>query len=87
VATGAAVTDWWPSHLADPVSVPAGCVFNDVSRLLTCGAAPLVPGASMSFTVVAPVLTSGTNTARVAGWQADPHPADNTARATVTLGP
>jgi uncharacterized repeat protein (TIGR01451 family) len=87
VATGAVVTDWWPAHLADPVSVSTGCVFDDANDLLSCSAAPLVSGASTSFTVVAPVLSAGTNTATVAGWQADPDRADNTDSATVTLGP
>jgi Domain of unknown function DUF11 len=86
VATGAVVRDFFRAHLADPVSVPIGCVFDD-ARLLTCSAGPLVPGASTSFTVVAPVLSSGTNTATVAGFQADPDPSDNTDQATVTLGP
>jgi uncharacterized repeat protein (TIGR01451 family) len=87
VATGAVVTDWWPEHLADPVSVSTGCVFDDVNDLLSCSAAPLASGASTSFTVIAPVLSSGTNTARVAGFQADPDPANNTDQATATLGP
>jgi uncharacterized repeat protein (TIGR01451 family) len=88
LATGAQVTDLWPAHLANPVSLPAGCVFSDASRLLTCSVAPLAPGASTSFTVVAPVLSSGINTARVGqGFQADPDPSDNTSSVTVTLGP
>jgi hypothetical protein len=87
LATGALVTDWWPPHLADPVSLPTGCVFDDANGLLSCSAAPLAPGASTSFTVVAPVLSTGTNTARVSGFQADPDPTNNADSATVTLGP
>jgi uncharacterized repeat protein (TIGR01451 family) len=87
LATGAVVTDRWPAHLADPVSVPTGCVFDDANDLLSCSAAPLASGASTSFTVIAPALSSGTNTATVAGFQADPDPADNTDQVTVTLGP
>jgi hypothetical protein len=37
--------------------------------------------------VVAPVLSTGTNTARVSGFQADPDPTNNADSATVTLGP
>jgi uncharacterized repeat protein (TIGR01451 family) len=87
LATGAVVRDFFPAHLADPVSLPAGCVFDAANRLLSCSAAPLAPGAGTTFTVIAPVLGSGTNTARVAGFQADPDPADNTGQVTVTLGP
>jgi uncharacterized repeat protein (TIGR01451 family) len=87
VATGAVVTDYWPAHLANPVSVSSGCVFDDTNDLLSCSAAPLAPGAGITFTFIAPVLSSGTNTARVAGFQADPDPANNTGSATVTLGP
>jgi uncharacterized repeat protein (TIGR01451 family) len=87
LATGAVVRDFFPAHLADPVSLPAGCVFSGTNRLLSCSAGPLAPGAGTSFMVVAPVLSSGTNTARVAGFQADPDPSDNTDQATVTLGP
>jgi uncharacterized repeat protein (TIGR01451 family) len=43
-ATGAVVTDYWPAHLANPVSVSSGCVFDDTNDLLSCSAAPLAPG-------------------------------------------
>ena len=53
VATGALVTDWWPTHLAEPVSVSSGGVLDVANDLLSCSAAPLLSGASTSFTVIA----------------------------------
>lgn len=79
------VFDAWPTHLADPVNVSTGCVFDDTADTLTCTAGLLAPDAGTSFTVVAPVLGSGSNTATVDGHEADPDRTDNTDSATISL--
>jgi uncharacterized repeat protein (TIGR01451 family) len=83
--TNVVVFDAWPTHLADPVSLSAGCAFDDLGDTVTCTATTLASGASTSFTVVAPVLSSGSNTATVDGHEADPDRTNNTDSATITL--
>jgi uncharacterized repeat protein (TIGR01451 family) len=85
-ATGVTVADPWPSHLADPTAVQAGCTFDDTADTLTCDAGSLTAsgaGATKAFVVEAPILGAGTNTATVDGDQGDPDLTNNTDSATI----
>jgi hypothetical protein len=79
------VTDEWPTSLDDPTVVPAGCTFDDPNDRLICAGAGPADTESVTFTVTAPVLASGSNTATTDSDRADPDPANNTDSASYTF--
>ena len=83
-ATGVTVTDPVPAN-STFVSASAGCA--QAAGLITCAAGTLAPGGSQGFTItlLAGSGASIVNIATVAGDQADPNPANNTATVTTTI--
>ena len=83
-ATGVTVTDPVPAN-STFVSASAGCA--QAAGLITCTAGTLAPGGSQAFTITlfAGSGASIVNIATVAGAQADPNPANNTATVTTTI--
>jgi uncharacterized repeat protein (TIGR01451 family) len=83
-ATGVTVTDPVPAN-STFVSASAGCA--QAAGLITCTAGTLAPGGSQAFTITlfAGSGASIVNIATVAGDQADPNPANNTATVTTTI--
>ena len=83
-ATGVTVTDAVPAN-STFVSAGAGCA--QAAGVVTCTAGTLTSGASQTFsvTVLAGSGASIVNTASVAGLQADPNLANNTASATTAI--
>lgn len=88
VARDVRVTDPLPRELSF-VSASDGCTF--ASGTVTCTAASLAPGRSLTYTVVARVPSSFTgqvsNTATVTSSTRDPDPTNNEDRETVPSGP
>ena len=88
-ATGVVITDRVPAAL-DPVSAP-DCSYAAATGVVTCDVGTLAAGASASRTVTlraGPRAAGQTavNAASVTATEADPTPADTTARAPVTVG-
>ena len=84
IATGVVVSDPVPAGTTF-VSAGAGCSL--VAGVVTCNAGTLNPGQTVTFTftVRAGSGTSIVNTATIAGNQADPIPANNTATVTTEI--
>ena len=83
-ATGVTVTDPVPTN-STFVSASAGCA--EAAGLITCTSGTLAPGGNQAFTItlLAGSGASIVNIATVAGDQADPSPANNTATVTTTI--
>ena len=84
IATGVVVTDPVPAGTTF-VSAGAGCSL--LAGVVRCNAGTLNPGQTVTFTftVQAGSGTSIVNTATIAGNQADPNPANNTATVTTEI--
>jgi uncharacterized repeat protein (TIGR01451 family) len=83
-ATGVAITDPVPAG-STFVSASAGCVH--AAGVVTCTVGTLAAGASQAFTITVKAGSGSSlvNTATVAGAQADPNPANNTATVTTAI--
>lgn len=84
LATGVTMTDMLPTS-ASLVSASPGC--NEVAGTVTCNVGNLASGNTVSVTVIVNVTTAGTitNTAQVAGAEADPDPTNNMATESTTV--